>query len=510
MPILQELDKELEQRQLRESIKQERIARLENLLKKSDNQQERLRHLKALGLEYKSYSFDSAAKKSLRLLQAAKVLKDPCQEAQAQVLHAYVQLSAGVINPALDSLAAHPPTYCDSVLKAQYFFTLSKAYFELESFNPEKDNAQFFQEKGISFLDSSILLAAGPGFEKESFKAYKSLKMGNSEEAKNLYENLLSRKDLPKRQMAMEAACLASVYELEGDKEKAIRFYAQSALADEASSVREYTSLIRLANLLFEAGDIERSNRYITLSLRDANFFGSIQRKIQILEVLPLIKTQQLNLVNEKQNTLIVFSLLLFLFLVGCLFLVWLTVKQNREIKKNEQNLSQYSKDLKRKNTEIEEAQRIKEEYIGYFFQTNTRLINKIEKILVELDKANQAKNHSDIRFQLSQFKPDVEKKKLLRDFDKAFLSIFPSFVEEVNQLMGPQSQFLLEEENVLSNELRIIALMKLGLSSNEMIARSLGYSVNTIYSYKTKIRNRSLLSSEEFDKALMSIKSTR
>lgn len=510
LPILAELDLELEQRNFRESLKRDRILELERELKAQKSPKEQIRILEALCLEYKSYSFDSASRKSQALLLATRRSGDPCLISYAHMIHAYVQLSAGIINPALDSLLRWKPINCDSTRTAQYYFTLSKGYYELSFFNAESGQTGTFETLGHQYLDSAIAFSKPGSIWKASYTAYKSLKTKDYDQARKLYEDLVRRPDLPTRQLAMEAACLASVYETFGEQEKSMEYYARSAIADEISTVREYTSLIRLASQLFEQGDIERSNRYITLSLRDANFFGSLQRKIQILEVLPLIKTQQLSLVKDKQRLLILFSSLLFALLLGCVFLIVLIIRQKNKIRKNELWLEAYSLDLKYKKAELLEAQRIKEQYIGHFFQTNTRIINKIEKIFAEISKGLQNKDLVDIRFHINQFKPDQEKKKLLKEFDKAFLSIFPSFVDDVNALLRPEQKIELDEEAGLTTELRILALMRMGISSNEVIARSLGYSVNTVYTYKTKIRNKSYLASDDFDNAVQGIQSVR
>jgi hypothetical protein len=339
---------------------------------------------------------------------------------------------------------------------------------------------------------------------------FKALKEEKFETARKIYEALINQPGISIRQMAMEAACLASALEMLGEKEKSIDFFARSAISDEVSVVREYTSLIRLAQLLFEMGDLERSNLYINLALEDANFFGSRQRKIQILEVLPLIKAQQLGLIKQKRDQWIIFTSLLLVLLIGCIWLIIRNIRQTRHIRLNENRLEQLNHDLERKKKDLEEAQIIKEEYIGHFFQSNTRIINKIEKIFKEIEKGAAEKKVADIKFQLSQFKPEIEKKRLLKEFDKAFLSIFPNFVKDINELLDEGQQFSNEDDFSLNTELRIFALIRMGLINNELIARTLGYSVNTVYTYKTKMRNKSNLSSEEFDKAIRNIQSVR
>jgi hypothetical protein len=507
---LDKLDAEISKRSVREAEKNTRVNELKKMLMDADEPGPRLKLLQKICEEYKSFSFDSASKMSLLFLSSARKFGTNADIVEATILNSYILLSAGIINQAIDSLKKAPFQSCDAALRAKYFFTLSKGYYELSNFNSEKSFAKVFQSLGNNFLDSAIACYSPESIEYQSFSGLRALRSYKLEEAKNIYEKLVVRKDLPQRQLAMEAACLANTFELLGDESKSIEYFTISAMADEASSVKEYTSLIRLAYHLFEKGDLERSNIYINLALEDANFFGSRQRKIQVLEVLPLIKAQQLGIIKQKRDNLMVFSALLFLLLIGCIWLIVLTIRQNQKIKKNEANLERYNLELEAKKAEIEEAQIIKEQYVGHFFQTNTRLINKLEKVFEEIEKALALKDLSDVKFQLSQLKPSQEKKKLLRDFDQAFLSIFPDFVKEINAILVEDYRFNLEAEKTLNTELRIFALMRMGITNNETIARALGYSVNTIYTYKTKIRNKSILSTDDFDAAIRNIQSVK
>jgi len=507
---LEQLDNEISKRIERAKEKNFRILTATKKLSDTRNSEARLLILKSLCQEYKSYSFDSASKFSIQYLREAKIYGDRSTAVEATILHAYILLSAGIINQAIDSLKKVSLNGCSNELCSKYYFTLSKGYYELANFNSEKSFSQIFHALGNNYIDSAISFTGPKTIERQSFEGLKALKSYKLEEARRIYEGLVHRKDLPTRQLAIESACLANTYEILGDKNQSIKYFTLSAISDEVSSVKEYTSLIRLATYLFENGDFERSNRYINLSLDDANHFGSRQRKIQVLEIFPLIKAHQLSLIKEKRDSLIVFSSLLTLLLFGCVLLIVLTIRQNQKIKKNEERLEQYNLDLERKKSELEESQIIKEQYVGYFFQTNTRLINKVEKVVSEVETALKNKDLSEIKFKLSQLKPSQEKSKLLRDFDHAFLNIFPDFVKEINQLLQSDFQFTQEDQNMLNTELRIFALMRMGIQNNEIIAKSLGYSVNTIYTYKTKIRNKSLLPSEDFDNAIRKIRSVK
>jgi tetratricopeptide (TPR) repeat protein len=509
-PALDSLDLLLGQRGERESNKRNRILELETRLQKTSDISLRLPIIRDLCLEYKSYSFDSAARYSLQYRNEAIQAGSKTELVKAVTLHSYILLSAGILDQALDSLIRIPVHGVSPEIRAEYYFTISKGYFEYLNFRQERSLFASCQSKGKAYLDSAILCTKENSIQNLSFRGLRALKSGDLSEARSIYERLVSRKDLPQRQLAIEAACLASTYEQLNETEKSLRYYIVSAKTDETFVVKEYASLIRIALILFEKGDLERANRYINQALADANFFGSSQRKIQILEILPLIKAQQIRLDNEKQFQLIVFIVTLFFLLCGCFWLVLIHIRQNRQIRKNEERLEFFNLDLGRKNAELEEAQKIKENYVRHFFQSHTRVIVKIEKILKDIELAVKNKNLSEVKFHAAQFKPEQEKKKLLKDFDMAFLDIFPGFVKEMNALLDKDQPFVPEDDKSLNTELRIFALIRMGIHSNEVIARTLGYSVNTVYTYKTKVRNKSSLTSEEFDKAVLDIQSIK
>lgn len=507
---LDSLDLDLGKRKEREENKRNRILELENRLQTTSNSALRLPILRNLCLEFKSYSFDSATRFSVQYLTEARLSGSKETLVDAITLHSYILLSAGIIDPAMDSLSHVSMDGISAETRADYYFTIAKGYFEYVNFPAEKSFFAGYQTRGKAYLDSAILYTKENSVQNLSFRGLRALKSGDLKKARSIYETLINRKDLPPRQLALEAACLASTYEQLNEKEKSLRYYIVSAKADEAFVVKEYTSLIRIAIILFEKGDLERADRYINRALDDANFFGSSQRKIQILEILPLIKARQSKLDNEKHLQLIIFCAILFILLCGCSWLVVVSMRQNRQIRKNEERLESFNLDLGRKNSELEEAQKIKENYVRHFFQSHTRVIVKIEKILKEIEQAVKNKNLTEVKFHAAQFKPEQEKKKLLMDFDMAFLSIFPGFVHEMNALLDKDEPFVPDDDKSLNTELRIFALIRMGIQSNEVIARTLGYSVNTVYTYKTKVRNKSSLTSEEFDNAVLNIQSIK
>ena len=158
-------------------------------------------------------------------------------------------------------------------------------------------------------------------------------------------------------------------------------------------------------------------------------------------------------------------------------------------------------------NHHLSEANKIKEEYIGYFFNTNSELFDKIERFKMSLEQKVNDRKWEEIRFLVNNINLRVEKEYLLQNFDRVFLKLFPNFIPEFNALFSPENQIEIKEGNLLNTDLRIFALIRMGIHDNEKIARILQYSVHTINAYKTKVKNRSFIQNEDFEKRIMRIK---
>jgi hypothetical protein len=158
-------------------------------------------------------------------------------------------------------------------------------------------------------------------------------------------------------------------------------------------------------------------------------------------------------------------------------------------------------------NNKLIEANKIKEEYIGYFFNVNSDFFAKIERFKKSVDQKISDRKFDEIKFLVNNINLKQEKEELLKNFDKVFLKLFPDFVAEFNSLFKKEDQIKLKDNELLSTDLRIFALMRMGIHDNEKIAQILEYSVNTVYTYKTKIKNKSIVPNDEFEQRIMEIK---
>jgi hypothetical protein len=169
--------------------------------------------------------------------------------------------------------------------------------------------------------------------------------------------------------------------------------------------------------------------------------------------------------------------------------------------------LQESNRQLAELNEKLEEANKIKEEYIGYFFNMDSEFYNKLGRIKSTIEQKLQEKQYEDIRFFLNKIDARKEKEGLLLSFDRIFLKLFPNFVQQVNDLLRPGEQIVLKEGELLNTDLRIFALMRLGVADTEKIASVLEYSVKTIYSYKSRIKNKAIVPGDAFEDRIMEIK---
>ncbi len=318
---------------------------------------------------------------------------------------------------------------------------------------------------------------------------------------------------------------LGDIYSAKGRENLAMDYYTKAAITDVQVSTKESLALIKLAELLFKKGRLKKSSVLITKAYNDALFYGAQQRKLQVGAILPLIYQVIVKYIQRDKRILyfqyigaIVFSVIVICFFV-LVYIQYQRIKKARKIiaaahndlEKINIELIKVNEKVQARNIEIQqinsrlfEANKIKEEYLGFFFTQYDDVFEKFNEFIANIGKDIDDQNYIKAKSRLSRYDLKKEKEKLLQNFDNAFVSLFPNFINEFNSLMKEGHEIKLKENQILNKELRIFALIRLGITHNEKIAQILGYSVNSIYSYKTRIRNKSVVENEEFDKNLI------
>ena len=296
------------------------------------------------------------------------------------------------------------------------------------------------------------------------------------------------------------------LYKLRGDTVKALRYLAEAAICDIKSSTKETTALRQVGALLFAQGDVEHAINYVQKALDDANFYNARQRKIEIGGVLPVIEQSRYKDMRAQRNVMILCIVMAFALLgvsaVSSLFIK----KQMRKLKLATRIIQERNQKLEQANAQLSEANKIKTEYIGKSFYQSAGYFEKIEKLYRLVDRKLSARQYDDLRRTLSERSLMEERKDMYADFDETFLRLFPSFIEKYNKLFNEKDRKNPSDTMALSNEMRIFALIRLGITDSERIALFLNYSVNTINTYKTRVKNKSLVNNDEFEQHIMAI----
>lgn len=206
-----------------------------------------------------------------------------------------------------------------------------------------------------------------------------------------------------------------------------------------------------------------------------------------------------------QRNAIAVVAVVFILFVIGLFVAWWYIRKQMMELKKAQVIIARRNKQLETKNNQLEEVNKIKDEYIGRSFYINSEYINKVEKLYRTIDRKLMTRRIEDLRSSLKESELIAERKSMFVDFDETFLKLFPHFIEKYNELFDdPDSKCL--DPKQLTTEMRIFALIRLGITDSERIATFLNYSVHTINTYKTRVKNRSHIDNDKFEGYIMKI----
>ena len=479
---------------------------------------------RSLFYEYRIFKQDSAFKYGVRSKQLAEQLGDARLIAETTLDMANVCVSAGMFSEALAYLNGIDLNEIPEDIRFSLYGLLGRCYSDMADYSTITYFSKLYRKKAKEYHQQSLELATPGTWDYIMLRGYLNYKYGNPEEAlEDLIPSLDMRKDL--RSQAVVNSVLGDIYVQLGDRDQAISHLAQSSIADIKSSAKENLSMIQLAEFLFQQGDIKLASEFIKKANEDAEAYGAQQRKIRVGAILPLIEEQIITQVETQRERLSQQNILLMVLLAVLLMLAVVTYIQLRRLKRARKALLVAHKDLQVKNERIVEvnetiylkneelnrvnnllleANKIKEDYIGFFFTQDADIFEKFKEFKTRIDANVKKGNIDGIKYLSQSYDLKKEKKKLLESFDNAFIKLFPNFTAEFNSLLKEDEQIKLKEGQLLNKELRIFALIRLGIKHNEIIAQVLGYSVNSIYAYKTKIRNKSFLDKKDFDEMLL------
>ena len=300
---------------------------------------------------------------------------------------------------------------------------------------------------------------------------------------------------------------LSEAYSMKKDIEKEVYYLILTAIADLETPVREYASLQKLAHLMYESGDIDRAYKYLSCSMEDAVACNARLRFIEVTEFFPIIdKAYKLKEEKERavSRAMLISVSLLSLFLLIAIFYLYRWMKKLSVMRRN---LSLANKQMSAVNAELEQTGKIKEVYIARYLDRCVNYLDKLETYRRSLAKLAMASRIEDLfkAIKSEQFIRD-ERDEFYNEFDRSFLKLFPNFISAFNNLLVEEGRVYPKSDELLTTELRIFALIRLGVVDSNKIAHFLGYSLATIYNYRSRMRNKAAGDKDMFEQNVMNL----
>lgn len=507
--LLRDLDVAIENSEQYEKEKIQRITLMKDGLKAHElSPEEEYRINLRLYNEYEAYICDSARHYINRNIDIATRLDNREWLDESKLKKAHILATSGLYAEGVRLLETIEKQYLSERLLVDYYMAFENIYLYHAEYAQDDEYRPEYLDKMNRYRDSVLLVVPEGSYQYVIVRAPQFIDRQQPEQAEILLQDCMRKTASDTREYAILTSILAFTYQMSNRLELQKMSLTESAIADIKGVVKENNSLRALSELLYEEGALDRANKYMKKSMADASFYNARLRNVQASKMLPVIDyAYQLEKEMQRRKLQIFLGVIsiLSLFLIVAVGYVIRQLKKlakarrevvhaNRELQKLNADLVEANRRQKQTNDSLTEANCIKEEYIGRFLGQCSAYIDKLETYRRMLNKKAASGKVEELYKTLksSQFIED-ELKEFYHNFDNSFLSIFPDFVECFNRLLPEGEQIVPKQGERLTTELRIFALIRLGITDSAKIASFLRYSITTIYTYRSKLKNKSL-----------------
>lgn len=489
------LDDALAKKPLYDKQKEERIHELESHLPLTFDD------VKQLFNEYKSYNYKQGKQYADMLVVYAEASGDRRRLYEAQCDQVFSLLSAGLFKEGYDLLQTIQIPEEDTLGRVNYYIVSARLMLDLAVYSGDKYADIYHAEQRRNYEQAVALLTPRDTFLYNYCEASVAEFKGEWTSSITHHQRSLKSAAATRHDAAVAYSSIAFAYEQMGNREMMLHYNILSAIADIESSTKETISLRRVAQTLYEDGKVNLAARYIRDAKEDAEFYGARHREMELMQILPIIDAENAKSLQRQNRHILMWVIISFVFLLITLVAVFLLYRRMRQIRSARATIEDM-------NNRLLVANRLKEEYIGTALCWQSQYLGEMERYQQMVRKRIQEKRYDDLFTIPKNADAHRQRTEFYKRFDEMFLGIFPTFVHDFNALLRPEEQIVLRPNELLNTELRIFALLRLGVTHNEVIAQVLDYNITTIYTYKTKVKARSPLSTDEFFRQLMLIPS--
>lgn len=494
--LLHRLDQYIARRDEFSSKKEKKLIRMKKKLNLTSGKRERLSLYNQIYREYYTYRYDSAMVYAKRGLQLAEQLHDDYYINLNKINRAAVLSTGGFYSQAEDLLLSLKPEDISPKLMQYYYYTLTWVYNYWGAFCERSEFKEEMQDKKKLYLAKTLEYMGN----KQSALYYylngelEYLQHRTDKKVLGWYQKALAASPVDSRVHASAAYCIARYYQDNEQMDIYEKYLVQAAISDQVCPLKENLALQELSTYLYnkDAKYAKRVSKYIYCSMEDAQFYNNRLRMVEISRILPLI-TETNHQREIRQNRIITISLVVVSIVsLGFLTMMFFVFRINKRLAKSRREVRSQNMLLEELNQKLLNTNKHRETYMRLFMDISAVYIKKLDDYRKLVSRKIKAKQTADLLTAINSYKlAEEEASSFYIRFDKAFMDLYPNFVDEFNQLLLPEKQIVLPAPNSLTKELRIYALMRLGITDGQELATLLFYSTQTIYNYKTSIRKR-------------------
>ena len=494
--LLHRLDQYIARRDEFSSKKEKKLIRMKKKLNLTSSKRERLSLYNQIYREYYTYRYDSAMVYAKRGLQLAEQLHDDYYINLNKINRAAVLSTGGFYSQAEDLLLSVKPEDISPKLMQYYYYTLTWVYNYWGAFCERSEFKEEMQDKKRLYLAKTLEYM---GNKQSALYYYLSgeleyLLHHTDKKVLGWYQKALAASPVDSRVHASAAYCIARYYQDNEQMDIYEKYLVQAAISDQVCPLKENLALQELSTYLYnkDAKYAKRVSKYIYCSMEDAQFYNNRLRMVEISRILPLI-TETNHQREIRQNRIITISLVVVSIVsLGFLAMMFFVFRINKRLAKSRREVRSQNMLLEELNQKLLNTNKRRETYMRLFMDISAVYIKKLDDYRKLVSRKIKAKQTADLLTAINSYKlAEEEASSFYIRFDKAFMDLYPNFVDEFNQLLLPEKQIVLPAPNSLTKELRIYALMRLGITDGQELATLLFYSTQTIYNYKTSIRKR-------------------
>ena len=503
--LLQKLDSMIGASETIVAEKNKKIAMLKQMAAKENNTSLLLERYRELSEEYYVFKFDSANVYVEKGLALAKKVQNRRFIVTNTIMKAKLLSIGGLYSEAINTLNTIVP---DSLGEQDMTFDYNIAYFTIYSYWADycNDNtySPIYKERSIAYLKNAI---ANIDDNNSAYDYY----MGeyhvyidkDDDKALKHYLRTLEKNGMTSRVYAMASFAIANNYSAHENMEKYEEYLIKASICDILCCTKENLAIQDLAMHLFKQDNenIERARVYINTAMDDAKSYNNRLRILEISQKLPIIVSTYHKRLTTQNSTLMYAVWGISLLVVTMLVLLYFFVRQNKLLSKRRHELhvsnnmlTETNERLNRANEQLLDTNRKREGLAKLYIDLCAKYIDKMAKFQVMVQRKIKANQINELMSYVSSSRLNYEDADtFMKRFDEAFLNLYPSFVTEFNALLKDDEQVITQNPHSLTTELRIFALIRLGVKESSEIAALLYYTPRTIYNYRSAFKNKAI-----------------